>query len=158
MPATESSPSAVERAPFARLSFGPFTFDTRSRLLSREGQEVALPPRVIGVLELLDPQLVNVDTGRTLNVLGVVGDQLTAIIRLSKVYDGLGAALLHAAAEGVDEEGFERALHDLASRDDHSEVAALADTFHRLSILGPEAATLGRRILEDILDYQRSRP
>ena len=53
MPATESSPSAVERAPLARLSFGPFTFDTRSRLLNREGQEVALPPRVIGVLELL---------------------------------------------------------------------------------------------------------
>ena len=43
MPATESSPSAVERAPFARLSFGPYTFDTRSRLLSRDGQE-ARPP------------------------------------------------------------------------------------------------------------------
>ena len=35
------------------LAFGPFTFDTRSRLLSRNGDELALPPRVIGVLELL---------------------------------------------------------------------------------------------------------
>ncbi len=112
---------------------------------------------VVGVLELLDPQLGVADTGRTLNVLGVVGDQLTTIIRLSKVYDRLGAALLHAAAEGVDEEGFERALHDLATRDDAGEITALADTFHRMSVLGPEAAVLGRRILEDILDYQRSR-
>ena len=36
-----------------RVSFGPFAFDRRSRLLWREGTEVALPPRVLGVLELL---------------------------------------------------------------------------------------------------------
>src|SRR6187402_1025972 len=36
-----------------RLSFGPFAFDRQSRLLWREGTEVALPPRVLGVLELL---------------------------------------------------------------------------------------------------------
>src|SRR5262245_17145301 len=36
-----------------RISFGPFAFDRQSRLLWREGTEVALPPRVLGVLELL---------------------------------------------------------------------------------------------------------
>src|SRR3954467_1754239 len=36
-----------------RISFGPFAFDPRSRLLWREGTEIALPPRVLGVLELL---------------------------------------------------------------------------------------------------------
>src|SRR3982750_1862970 len=36
-----------------RISFGPFEFDRQSRLLSREGTEIALPPRVLGVLELL---------------------------------------------------------------------------------------------------------
>jgi serine/threonine-protein kinase len=39
------------RRPF--FTFGPFAFDTTSRLLSREGREVPLPPRVLGVLELL---------------------------------------------------------------------------------------------------------
>ena len=36
-----------------RVSFGPFAFDRQSRLLWRNGAEVALPPRVLGVLELL---------------------------------------------------------------------------------------------------------
>src|SRR5947209_3904280 len=33
--------------------FGPFAFDRQSRLLSRDGAEMALPPRVLGVLEVL---------------------------------------------------------------------------------------------------------
>src|SRR6186997_2181723 len=33
--------------------FGPFAFDRQSRLLWREGAEIALPPRVLGVLEVL---------------------------------------------------------------------------------------------------------
>ena len=36
-----------------RISFGPFAFDTQSRLLWREGTEIALPPRVLAVLEVL---------------------------------------------------------------------------------------------------------
>src|SRR6266540_652957 len=34
-------------------SFGPFAFDRQSRLLWRDGTAVALPPRVLGVLEVL---------------------------------------------------------------------------------------------------------
>src|SRR5829696_3569256 len=33
--------------------FGPFAFDRQSRLLWRDGAEIALPPRVLGVLEVL---------------------------------------------------------------------------------------------------------
>ena len=53
MPATETSPIAAERQRLPSVSFGPFAFDTHTRLLRRGGQEVALPPRVLGVLELL---------------------------------------------------------------------------------------------------------
>jgi DNA-binding winged helix-turn-helix (wHTH) protein/Tol biopolymer transport system component len=41
------------RQPPSAVSFGPFSFDPQSRLLWREGTEIALPPRVLGVLELL---------------------------------------------------------------------------------------------------------
>jgi serine/threonine-protein kinase len=53
MPAIETQRSATDRPRLPSLSFGPFAFDTHSRLLSRDGHEVALPPRVLGVLELL---------------------------------------------------------------------------------------------------------
>jgi len=36
-----------------RISFGPFAFDPQSGLLWRDGAEIALPPRVLGVLEVL---------------------------------------------------------------------------------------------------------
>jgi DNA-binding winged helix-turn-helix (wHTH) protein/Tol biopolymer transport system component len=38
---------------FSRLTFGPFTFEPGSRLLRRDGVELALPPRVLSVLEVL---------------------------------------------------------------------------------------------------------
>ena len=53
MPAADTEPIAAERQRLPSLSFGPFAFDTHTRLLSRGGEEVALPPRVLGVLELL---------------------------------------------------------------------------------------------------------
>src|SRR5262245_36663470 len=36
-----------------KTQFGPFQFDRAHQLLMREGQEVPLPPRVIGVLDVL---------------------------------------------------------------------------------------------------------
>jgi DNA-binding winged helix-turn-helix (wHTH) protein len=47
------APAADARQRRPPLSFGPFAFDPNSRLLSRDGTEVPLPPRVLGVLELL---------------------------------------------------------------------------------------------------------
>jgi serine/threonine-protein kinase len=54
MPATHSSAAAArERHRQPLIVFGPFTFDPNSRLLRRGTEELALPPRVLGVLELL---------------------------------------------------------------------------------------------------------
>ena len=46
-----SMPSSAARAP--AVTFGPFEFDAHRRFLRREGTEIPLPPRVLGVLELL---------------------------------------------------------------------------------------------------------
>ena len=47
----QAVPASRPRAP--ELSFGPFTFDPSRRLLRSGDREVPLPPRVLGVLELL---------------------------------------------------------------------------------------------------------
>jgi eukaryotic-like serine/threonine-protein kinase len=44
---------ALERTPASAVTFGPFAFDARNGILSRDGREIPLPPRVIGVLALL---------------------------------------------------------------------------------------------------------
>ena len=50
-PVDTPAPDVVRRRPL--LVFGPFTFDRTSRRLRRGDTEIALPPRVLGVLELL---------------------------------------------------------------------------------------------------------
>jgi DNA-binding winged helix-turn-helix (wHTH) protein/Tol biopolymer transport system component len=54
MQAAESTPVArpVRDTP-GLLAFGPFAFDPRARILTNDGRELALPPRVLGVLEIL---------------------------------------------------------------------------------------------------------
>src|SRR5262249_44231530 len=50
---TFASRSLVGSCEGMRISFGPFAFDPHNRLLWRDGTEIALPPRVLGVLEAL---------------------------------------------------------------------------------------------------------
>jgi DNA-binding winged helix-turn-helix (wHTH) protein len=45
--------TSVQSAESRVVTFGPFTFDRANRLLWKEGVEVSLPPRVLGVLALL---------------------------------------------------------------------------------------------------------
>jgi DNA-binding winged helix-turn-helix (wHTH) protein len=45
--------TSVQSAESRAVAFGQFTFDRASRLLSRDGVELPLPPRVLGVLTLL---------------------------------------------------------------------------------------------------------
>ena len=45
--------TSVQTAAGRAVAFGPFTFDRTSRLLWKDGVEVPLPPRVLGVLALL---------------------------------------------------------------------------------------------------------
>ena len=49
--ALPSMPSSAVRPP--AVTFGPFEFDQTRRLLRSGGREIPLPPRVLGVLELL---------------------------------------------------------------------------------------------------------
>ncbi|HVS02503.1 MAG TPA: winged helix-turn-helix domain-containing protein [Thermoanaerobaculia bacterium] len=44
---------ALHPSATALVRFGPFVFDRANRILSREGSEMTLPPRVVGVLEFL---------------------------------------------------------------------------------------------------------
>jgi DNA-binding winged helix-turn-helix (wHTH) protein len=44
---------ALESGKRALVAFGPFVFDRTNRLLSKDGVEIPLPPRVLGVLALL---------------------------------------------------------------------------------------------------------
>jgi DNA-binding winged helix-turn-helix (wHTH) protein/Tol biopolymer transport system component len=48
-----SAIATAERPRLPHLAFGPFAFDRNSRMLRRGSQELALPPRVLGILELL---------------------------------------------------------------------------------------------------------
>jgi serine/threonine-protein kinase len=52
LPIETPAPSTSDRKAPA-LAFGPFTFDRTRRLLRRGASELPLPPRVLGVLELL---------------------------------------------------------------------------------------------------------
>lgn len=112
---------------------------------------------VLGVIEALDPQLGADDTGRALDVLGTVGDQVASVVRLAQVYDNLGAVLLRALAQSADEESFGAALRELAGPEGEGELAELAAAFHDLAILGSDAATLARRVLEEVAVYARTR-
>jgi DNA-binding winged helix-turn-helix (wHTH) protein len=47
------APASLATLPGRAVAFGPFTFDRASRLLWKNGVEVPLPPRVLGVLALL---------------------------------------------------------------------------------------------------------
>jgi DNA-binding winged helix-turn-helix (wHTH) protein len=49
----DSAAIALDGGKRALVAFGPFVFDRTSRLLARDGVEVPLPPRVLGVLALL---------------------------------------------------------------------------------------------------------
>ncbi len=111
---------------------------------------------VLGVIEALDPQLGADDTGRALDVLGTVGDQVASIVRLAQVYDNLGAVLLRAIAQSDDEAAFGAALRELATRED-DELAGLAAAFHDLASLGSDASVLARRVLEEVAAFARSR-
>ncbi len=112
---------------------------------------------VLGVLEVLDPASGSGDTGQLLDLLGTIGDQISSIVTLAQVYDQLGAALLRSVAEAEDPDGFGAALAELAGPGDEGQLAALAASFHELASLGPEAAHLAQRVLEEVATYARGR-
>jgi signal transduction protein with GAF and PtsI domain len=113
---------------------------------------------VSGVLEVLDPEHGEDHTGRDLDVLGLIGSQLAAVVRLCQLYDALGETLVRALAGWPDEEGFAAALGELArERPPVDELAVMADTFRELADSGPDARRLARQVLAEVLAFVRGR-
>lgn len=113
---------------------------------------------VTGVLEVLDSERGDEHTGRDLDVLSLLGSQLTAVVRLCQLYDSLGNALVRALADGADEAEFAAALAELARVGPVvDELAVLADSFRELADSGPDARRLARAVLADVLAFVRGR-
>ncbi len=113
---------------------------------------------VSGVLEVLDSERSEDHTGRDLDVLALIGNQLTAVIRLSQLYDALGETLVRALSNGAEEADFVRALADLAREGpDVDELAVLADSFRELADGGPDARRLAHGVLTEVLAFVRGR-
>ena len=113
---------------------------------------------VSGVLEVLDPERGEEHTGRDLDVLGLVGSQLAAVVRLCQLYDALGETFVRALGEGQSEEGFVAALGELArERPAVDELSVLADTFRQLADSGPDARRLAQRVLAEVLAFLQGR-
>ncbi len=112
---------------------------------------------VAGVVEVLDPQRRGEHSGFDLDVLGVVATQLATLVRLCSVYDGLGTTLVGALAASADQDSFGTALAELAAADEtNTGLAALARTFHQLTLAGPEGARLAGRVLEEVAAFTRA--
>jgi len=111
-----------------------------------------------GVIEVLDPSLRNEDTGRDLAVLGLVADELAAVIRLSSRYDALGAGLLRLLVDPEDTGAFDEAISTLVDDDSGAGLTEVAEAFRRLAASGPAAARLAGGVLQEIATYVGARP
>lgn len=113
---------------------------------------------VLGVLEVLDPRATNENTGRDLDVLGLIGSQLAATVRLARTFDRLGSVLLTALAGATDDVEFGDALDSLvASGGEDEHLAALAGAFHKIAATGPAGQKFALTVLTSALEYSRSR-
>ncbi len=113
---------------------------------------------VLGVIEVLDPRATNENTGRDLDVLGLLGSQMAATVRLSSTFDRLGSVLISSLAGASDDAQFAEALDALAaSGDGDADFAALAQAFQRISTTGPAGQRFALSVLTAALDYSRSR-
>lgn len=113
---------------------------------------------VLGVIEVLDARALNENTGRALDILGLIGSQLAATVRLSTTFDSLGSVLLTALADARDDEDFARAISSLAGPDGASgSLAELALAIHRISTAGPAGQKFALTVLTAALDYSQGR-
>jgi signal transduction protein with GAF and PtsI domain len=109
-----------------------------------------------GVIEVLDPRAGSREPGRDLAVLGLVATQLASVVRLSALYDALGAGLLRTLADPEGTGQFDEAL---AAVDDPGSGTALRDlaaSFRDLAQAGPTHARLAQRMLADVAEFARS--
>lgn len=113
---------------------------------------------VLGVLEVLDPATREENSGRDLDVMGVVAAFTASIVRLAGVYDALGTALIGALAGATNDSDFAAALAEIVPPSTGGpDVRALASTFHELASVGPDGAALAQRILHDVAAFVATR-
>jgi GAF domain-containing protein len=106
---------------------------------------------VLGVIEVLDPQARDTHAGRDLSVLGAIASQLAAIVRLSALYDALGAGLLKTLADPEGIGLFDDAIAGLSTSE--TPLDTLAKSFRDLARQGPDAVRLAQRILNDVAAF-----
>jgi hypothetical protein len=110
---------------------------------------------VLGVIEVLDPLLGEGNSGRDLQILGIIASQTASIVRLSTLYDGLGARLLAAFTANVTPEGVREAIGSSGLTHGDDGLAELAVAFHDLARSGPEASRFAASLLTQVAGYVR---
>lgn len=111
---------------------------------------------VQGVVEVLDPAG-GPGSERNLPMLGLVADQLAAVVRLAATYDALGTALLRGLADPQDTGAFDDSLRGLVETTSGPDLAALAREFRRIVDADAGAAALATAILEQVADFLAER-
>jgi signal transduction protein with GAF and PtsI domain len=109
-----------------------------------------------GVIEVLDPAAGSRETGRDLAVLGLVASQLASVVRLSALYDALGAGLLRTLADPDGTGQFDEALATVHDPESGVALRDLAASFRELAEAGPAHARLAQRLLAEVADFARS--
>jgi GAF domain-containing protein len=110
-----------------------------------------------GVIEVLDPGVRHSDSGQDLAVLGLVADQLAAVIRLSALYDALGTGLLRTLADPGADGSFDDEIAALVGEEGGAGLTEVAHSFRDLAERGPEEARLAERVLREIATYASRR-
>ncbi len=116
---------------------------------------------IAGVVEVLDPadpaasdpQAPGRDSGRDLTMLGLLASQLGSIIRLSALYDALGAGLLRSLADPDGSGAFDEALASVSDPEAGAALQAVAGAFRDLAAAGPAAARMAERVLTEVATY-----
>lgn len=109
---------------------------------------------IAGVVEVLDPaDAGDRDSGHDLAVLGLVASQLGSIVRLSALYDAVGAGLMRSLVDPEASGVFDEALAAVTDPDEGLALRGVAEAFRELATAGPAAARMAERVLAEVATY-----
>ena len=95
----------------------------------------------------------NRDSGHDLAVLGLVASQLGSIIRLSALYDAVGAGVIRSLVDPDASGAFDEALASVADPEANLALRGVAEAFRELAAAGPAAAGMAERVLSEVASY-----
>jgi GAF domain-containing protein len=113
----------------------------------------------IGVIEVLDRSADGRDTARDMELLGLFARQAALAIENSRVFGDMGRALLKALAGSVEDADLADALRNLAAETSgpEAELVEVARLMQQLGAQNPAQRTLAINVLNEFLDFARSR-